>query len=64
MNEYDEDNQVMSLAHSCRLYKPEKTGAQMSTVSDGISCSSCTNWGSSGCTKNAFDSLARDLDYM
>lgn len=63
MGEYANDDQMVSVAHSCRRYNPRGSGGMRSyAIEEDMSCASCKSWNGSRCVKNTYDSVLSILD--
>lgn len=59
--EYDDsDDHLSSVAQSCRYLNAGKTKGI--STSEGITCSICSNWNGSSCTRRAFDNVLNELE--
>ena len=64
MGEYANDDQMVSVAHSCRRYNPLRAkGTGAYALEEDLSCSSCKSWNGSRCVKNKYDRVLSIIDH-
>lgn len=55
------DDNLSSVAQSCRHLSPKAAAGRAGNAAEGISCNICSNWDGRHCTRTAYDNVMTKL---